>query len=265
MRHWQRGRCRDPDRARLPLPGAARVVVLFGLAYAAERGSWRCGRRSYAKRISRSTRSRCSSACAACRCVAAVFVSSSAWDTSASWRSAFSRSPRELGPPGSCRPAQARSSGSGGRHHRVRRGLEGCAEGRLRPREVLRSPWPNGDVRPAPGAAHRQSSGGRVASIGYERATAETYKTFFFPSKPRGKFAGKPVLFPGYARAPAILHPGVRRDLGARVATGGCRPGTQERTRSAGRAKSRGSSTVSARTQPSGILIIGCGAAARMP
>jgi hypothetical protein len=36
-----------------------------------------------------------------------------------------------------------------------------------------------------------------VASIGYERATAETYKTFFFPSKPRGKFAGKPILFPG--------------------------------------------------------------------
>jgi hypothetical protein len=35
-----------------------------------------------------------------------------------------------------------------------------------------------------------------VASIGFERATAETYKTFFFPSKPRGKFAGKPILFP---------------------------------------------------------------------
>lgn len=26
--------------------------------------------------------------------------------------------------------------------------------------------------------------------------TIETYKTFFFPNKPRGKFAGKPVLFP---------------------------------------------------------------------
>ncbi|HYC51241.1 MAG TPA: hypothetical protein VEB19_09065 [Gemmatimonadaceae bacterium] len=33
-------------------------------------------------------------------------------------------------------------------------------------------------------------------SIGFERATAETYKTFFFPSKPRGKFSGKPILFP---------------------------------------------------------------------
>ena len=35
-----------------------------------------------------------------------------------------------------------------------------------------------------------------VAAMGYERAAAETYKTFFFPSKPRGKFAGKPVLYP---------------------------------------------------------------------
>ena len=35
-----------------------------------------------------------------------------------------------------------------------------------------------------------------AAAIGYERATAETYKTFFFPSKPRGKFSGKPILYP---------------------------------------------------------------------
>jgi len=39
-----------------------------------------------------------------------------------------------------------------------------------------------------------------VAAIGYERATAETYKTFFFPSKPRGKFAGKPIRFPAMVR-----------------------------------------------------------------
>jgi hypothetical protein len=26
----------------------------------------------------------------------------------------------------------------------------------------------------------------------------ETYKTFFFPNKPRGKFAGKPILHPQY-------------------------------------------------------------------
>lgn len=35
-----------------------------------------------------------------------------------------------------------------------------------------------------------------VAAIGYERAAAETYKTFFFPNRPRGKFAGKPILYP---------------------------------------------------------------------
>ncbi|HEX8450682.1 MAG TPA: hypothetical protein VF647_01230 [Longimicrobium sp.] len=35
-----------------------------------------------------------------------------------------------------------------------------------------------------------------VAGAGYSVATIETYKTFFFPNKPRGKFAGKPILFP---------------------------------------------------------------------
>jgi hypothetical protein len=35
-----------------------------------------------------------------------------------------------------------------------------------------------------------------VAAAGYSVATIETYKTFFFPSKPRGKFAGKPILYP---------------------------------------------------------------------
>jgi hypothetical protein len=35
-----------------------------------------------------------------------------------------------------------------------------------------------------------------MAALGFTIATLETYKTFFFPSKPRGKFAGKPVLFP---------------------------------------------------------------------
>jgi hypothetical protein len=35
-----------------------------------------------------------------------------------------------------------------------------------------------------------------MAALGYTIATLETYKTFFFPSKPRGKFAGKPILFP---------------------------------------------------------------------
>ena len=35
-----------------------------------------------------------------------------------------------------------------------------------------------------------------LAGAGYSVATIETYKTFFFPHRPRGKFAGKPVLFP---------------------------------------------------------------------
>lgn len=39
-----------------------------------------------------------------------------------------------------------------------------------------------------------------IAAIGYERAASENYKTFFFPSKPRGKFAGKPIAFPSMLR-----------------------------------------------------------------
>jgi hypothetical protein len=35
-----------------------------------------------------------------------------------------------------------------------------------------------------------------LAGVGYSVATWETYKTFFFPSKPRGKFAGMPVRYP---------------------------------------------------------------------
>ena len=35
-----------------------------------------------------------------------------------------------------------------------------------------------------------------VAALGLTIATIETYKTFFFPSKPRGKFAGKPITHP---------------------------------------------------------------------
>ncbi|HEX6107694.1 MAG TPA: hypothetical protein VFZ26_19065 [Gemmatimonadales bacterium] len=35
-----------------------------------------------------------------------------------------------------------------------------------------------------------------LAATGFTVATTETYKTFFFPSKPRGKFAGMPVNFP---------------------------------------------------------------------
>ncbi len=39
-----------------------------------------------------------------------------------------------------------------------------------------------------------------LAAEGFVIATTETYKTFFFPSKPRGKFANKPVIFPQWLR-----------------------------------------------------------------
>lgn len=35
-----------------------------------------------------------------------------------------------------------------------------------------------------------------IGAIGFTVATTETYKTFFFPSKPRGKFAEEPVRYP---------------------------------------------------------------------
>ncbi len=41
---------------------------------------------------------------------------------------------------------------------------------------------------------------GMLGAIGYTVATTETWKTFFYPSVPRGKFAGKPVLFPEMLR-----------------------------------------------------------------
>ena len=34
------------------------------------------------------------------------------------------------------------------------------------------------------------------AAAGYTVAIIETYKTFFFPNKPRGKFAGRPIVYP---------------------------------------------------------------------
>lgn len=35
-----------------------------------------------------------------------------------------------------------------------------------------------------------------MCGLGYTIGTTETYKTFFFPNKPRGKFAGKDIQFP---------------------------------------------------------------------
>jgi uncharacterized membrane protein len=39
-----------------------------------------------------------------------------------------------------------------------------------------------------------------LGAAGYTVATIETYKTFFFPSRPRGKFSDKPVLNPEMLR-----------------------------------------------------------------
>src|SRR5688500_2990086 len=39
-----------------------------------------------------------------------------------------------------------------------------------------------------------------MAAEGFVIMTTETYKTFFFPSKPRGKFANKPVVLPEWLR-----------------------------------------------------------------
>ena len=39
-----------------------------------------------------------------------------------------------------------------------------------------------------------------MCSIGFTIASIETYKTFFFPNKPRGKFQGKPILYPEMLR-----------------------------------------------------------------
>jgi len=39
-----------------------------------------------------------------------------------------------------------------------------------------------------------------LAATGFTVASTETYKTFFFPSKPRGKFAGMPVRYPDMLR-----------------------------------------------------------------
>src|SRR5207244_12873624 len=37
-----------------------------------------------------------------------------------------------------------------------------------------------------------------IAAEGFTVASIETYKTFFFPNRPRGKFAGKPIRYPRF-------------------------------------------------------------------
>ena len=56
-----------------------------------------------------------------------------------------------------------------------------------------------------------------MAGLGFTIFTLETYKTFFFPSKPRGKFAGKPILFPDMLRRRQPFVAALRGDLAARA------------------------------------------------
>ena len=87
--------------------------------------------------------------------------------------------------------------GLGGWISAVRRGLEGRALRGLPDLQVLSQPAHRLAVR---ARRCRSSTTSLVliglAATGFTVATTETYKTFFFPSKPRGKFAGTPVHFP---------------------------------------------------------------------
>lgn len=60
-----------------------------------------------------------------------------------------------------------------------------------------------------------------AAALGYERAAAETYKTFFLVSKTCGKFDGKPVLFPEMLRRRRYFVPAYVAIWIAVVAAGG--------------------------------------------
>ena len=46
-----------------------------------------------------------------------------------------------------------------------------------------------------------------LATIGYERAIVETYKKFFFPSTPPGKFSGMPLRYPEMLRVRRFFVP----------------------------------------------------------
>ena len=186
----------------LPLPGAAAIIVLFGLAYAAERGIveiWKTFVREedqskYTIPMQFSVhgvpvRSRGARLAAGAGYVAIVAAC------------LFAVTRLELGPLGTPTP--------------VRSALIGLTVGAI---IAFGGAWKDAPTEGFDPLKFFRSPGltvvfalllsqltdsylqVAVGAIGYERATAETYKTFFFPSKPRGKFAGKPVLFPEMLR-----------------------------------------------------------------
>jgi hypothetical protein len=180
----------------LPLPDAAALVVLFGLAYAAERGAvevWKTFVRDedqskYAipmqfNLLGSPVASRGARIVAGVAYVGIVLV---------------------------CLAAVARLDGGPPlAAHRV--ALVGLAVGTIiavggawkdaptegfEPLKFFRSPCVTGLLALLLSQLTDSHLQAIVAAVGFERATTETYKTFLFPSKPRGKFAGKPILAP---------------------------------------------------------------------
>ena len=97
----------------------------------------------------------------------------------------------------------------------VSRRLEGRADRRLRDAEVLPEPGGRRAVRRAARAVHDELPAGRLRGARLHDRHARNYKTFFFPSKPRGKFAGKPILYPEMLRAAEGVCRGLCVHLGA--------------------------------------------------
>ena len=186
----------------LPLPGAAAIIVLFGLAYAAERGIveiWKTFVREedqskYTIPMQFSVHGVPVRSRGARLAAGAVYVAIVALCL-------FAVTRLELGPLGIPTP--------------VRSALIGLTVGAIiafggawkdaptegfDPLKFFRSPCLTVVFALLLSQLTDSYLQVAVGAIGYERATAETYKTFFFPSKPRGKFAGKPVLFPEMLR-----------------------------------------------------------------
>ena len=182
---------------KLPLPSASSLVMLFGLAYAAERGIvevWK----TFVRDEDQSKYS--------------IPMQFNLLGTPVRSRSArLAAGAGYVGVLALCLLAVARLDATGAPLTALRAALLGLGVGTIiaiggawkdAPTEgfetlkFFRSPGLTGIIAVLLSFltdSHLQTA---VAVIGFERATTETYKTFFFPSKPRGKFAGKPVVDP---------------------------------------------------------------------
>ena len=182
----------------LALPGAAALVVLFGLAYAAERGLvevWKTFVRqedqskyfipmqfSVGGAPVASRAARLGAGAAYVAAVAACLLAVARLDA---------------GAPAGLDPARVALVGLGvGLIIAVGGAWKDAPKEGFEPLKFFRSPGMTVLFALLLSLLTDSYLQATVAAIGYERATAETYKTFFFPSKPRGKFTGKPVLYP---------------------------------------------------------------------